>query len=650
MKNILRSLPILALVFVMAPFAHAGLSESCYPAVQCDAGQDYYNQNCASHIESLIGASDSCQSLNGAPASGKQWAFNCSGGCYQSTIPTANPCPGGLMIGGQCLALLHVVNDHVPVTGEKAYKLYDGVDLTELVHIDTAGCPDGETAVSDSTSSTGWKCGQASLWSTDGTNVWRGTGNVGIGINNPSEKLSIDGNINMARYDGQDVNLIIEGGDNGIDWTIGNQDSDAANLIVSYGSDLSDPVMIFSTDKNVGIGTATPAAKFAVEASGTGAVKAIYAKGTDSVSGARYEALLGGARLDGGAHAAGLFSTDAGSGSQVFIGTDSNAIKVLYGNVDIQSSLYNSNGSFRISDSVEIGGTASGTMSVSMGLSTIASNNYSVAMGQYTTASGDDSVAMNNGTEASGYDSVAMGYYTEASGTNSFSVGGHTTASGYDSVAMGDSTIASNWAAVAMGQDTTASGGNSVAMGDHTTAQAYASLAIGRYNFIAGSTSSWVNTDPAFVIGNGTSSSRHNAFTVLKNGDTTTDGDLKVYGNASKPGGGMWTNSSDRRLKDIHGKYTKGLNEILHLNPVSFNYKKNNPKQLPSDQEYVGLIAQEVQPYFPEAVSSDADGYLSLNMHSVNVAMINAFQELKSENDALKKALCEIKSDLELCQ
>lgn len=76
--------------------------------------------------------------------------------------------------------------------------------------------------------------------------------------------------------------------------------------------------------------------------------------------------------------------------------------------------------------------------------------------------------------------------------------------------------------------------------------------------------------------------------------------------------------------------------KIVNLRPVTFFYKEDNPRGFPSDKENVGFVAQEVQQVFPEAISEGPDGYLDFNMHSVNVAMVNAIRELKAENDTLK--------------
>jgi hypothetical protein len=123
---------------------------------------------------------------------------------------------------------------------------------------------------------------------------------------------------------------------------------------------------------------------------------------------------------------------------------------------------------------------------------------------------------------------------------------------------------------------------------------------------------------------------------------------LAVNGVASKPGGGTWATFSDFRLKDVHGNYERGLNDILRLQPVLFNYKKDNALSLPSETEYAGFIAQDVQKAFPESVTQNKNGYLEFDMSGVNVAVINAIKELKAENEQLKARIAEIEKQLSL--
>ena len=129
-------------------------------------------------------------------------------------------------------------------------------------------------------------------------------------------------------------------------------------------------------------------------------------------------------------------------------------------------------------------------------------------------------------------------------------------------------------------------------------------------------------------------------FTVKGSGETWIDGpvgikttpsssySLYVNGNAAKNSGTAWINTSDRRLKDIDGPFEKGLREVLQLRTVRFHYRKDNPLGLPSATPQIGLIAQEVSPVYPECVSVDQEGYLNLDMHAINISLINAVQDL----------------------
>jgi hypothetical protein len=115
---------------------------------------------------------------------------------------------------------------------------------------------------------------------------------------------------------------------------------------------------------------------------------------------------------------------------------------------------------------------------------------------------------------------------------------------------------------------------------------------------------------------------------------------------AAKPNTSTWTTTSDLRLKTILGPYTKGLPELMRLRPVRYRYL--NPKDAvlfaPSvlEKENVGFIAQEVAMIFPEAVDTAANGYLSLNIHAILIAYLNAIQQLKAENDSLRTIITEM--------
>ena len=113
-----------------------------------------------------------------------------------------------------------------------------------------------------------------------------------------------------------------------------------------------------------------------------------------------------------------------------------------------------------------------------------------------------------------------------------------------------------------------------------------------------------------------------------------------------KPGTSTWTITSDERLKNIHGNYSKGLDEILKLQPITYNYV-NTGKRIFEEKvlqkEFLGFSAQAVQKVFPEAVDVDDDEYLNFNMHPILVAFVNAFKELDTKNKTLEVQVEQIK-------
>ncbi|MCK5839390.1 MAG: hypothetical protein KAG99_06045 [Bacteroidales bacterium] len=145
---------------------------------------------------------------------------------------------------------------------------------------------------------------------------------------------------------------------------------------------------------------------------------------------------------------------------------------------------------------------------------------YSVALGCNTKANGNYSTAMGSGTNATGDYSTAIGLFTDAIGNYSIAMGGYTNATGNYSTAMGLYTDAAGAQSTALGYYTDAIGSYSTAMGYYSDAESRASVAMGRFNVGGGNPTSWVESDPLFEIGTGTSTSnRANALTVLKNGN-----------------------------------------------------------------------------------------------------------------------------------
>jgi chaperonin cofactor prefoldin len=129
------------------------------------------------------------------------------------------------------------------------------------------------------------------------------------------------------------------------------------------------------------------------------------------------------------------------------------------------------------------------------------------------------------------------------------------------------------------------------------------------------------------------------------NFDVTTAGALTIASStAVKATGSSWTNPSDVRLKQNINTYSSGLDDILKIRPVTFNYI-SRPKE-----EVIGVIAQELQQIAPYMVSEskrlapDGTPYLQVDNSAMTYMLINAVKELAKQTEELKKQNEELKT------
>jgi hypothetical protein len=119
---------------------------------------------------------------------------------------------------------------------------------------------------------------------------------------------------------------------------------------------------------------------------------------------------------------------------------------------------------------------------------------------------------------------------------------------------------------------------------------------------------------------------------------------LSVNGTASKPGGGSWAVFSDERLKNIKGNFNSGLKAVMQLQPLRYEYKKNNALGLVSSGEHIGFGATALQKVIPEAVTSTSTGYLQVNNDPIIWTMLNAIKEQQKEIEELKSQVQKLKA------
>jgi hypothetical protein len=86
---------------------------------------------------------------------------------------------------------------------------------------------------------------------------------------------------------------------------------------------------------------------------------------------------------------------------------------------------------------------------------------------------------------------------------------------------------------------------------------------------------------------------------------------------------------SDERFKDIQGNFTRGLADLQGIVPIT--YKWNASSGLDMVGYYTGFSAQNVQTAIPEAIGTNANGYLSLSDRPILAAVVNAIKELNAK-------------------
>ena len=99
---------------------------------------------------------------------------------------------------------------------------------------------------------------------------------------------------------------------------------------------------------------------------------------------------------------------------------------------------------------------------------------------------------------------------------------------------------------------------------------------------------------------------------------------------------GAFVQRSDIRKKQDITNYTRGLNEILQMRPVSFTWKAN-----PEYGTQYGFIAQEMEEIIPEIVNEDTAGFKSI-ANAFNPIFTNAIHELEQKLDSVRAKIAQL--------
>jgi trimeric autotransporter adhesin len=308
-----------------------------------------------------------------------------------------------------------------------------------------------------------------------------------------------------------------------------------------------------------------------------------------------------------------------------------------------------------------------------LGGSTLSGN----TTGANNTAVGYETLAANS----TGSNNAALGVYALYRNTT----GGNNTALGYQALYI--NTTGQNNTAIgyAVGSTTLATGSNNILIGtsnavDAPTAGTSFNLNIG--NLLQGdmtnSTATYNKTlylqstsnavdylqiaggasgSPGTVAVSGQGSDSNINIELLPKGTggvtvntTTSQGSgLTINGDAWAT---VFTTTSDERLKKNIQTLDDALERVGKLRGVSFEWRAPEEREigqdmtLPTDEAQIGVIAQEVEQVFPEAVSTGTTGVKSVNYSGLIGPLIEAVKEQQREIKAQQREIDELKDAL----
>jgi hypothetical protein len=101
---------------------------------------------------------------------------------------------------------------------------------------------------------------------------------------------------------------------------------------------------------------------------------------------------------------------------------------------------------------------------------------------------------------------------------------------------------------------------------------------------------------------------------------------------------GAITELSSLKYKTNINQLDNALNLVGDLRGVEYNWRTNDyPEMKFSENQQIGLIAEEVESVIPELVHADANGDKSVNYSKLSAVLIEAVKELKEQNKQLRE-------------
>lgn len=304
------------------------------------------------------------------------------------------------------------------------------------------------------------------------------------------------------------------------------------------------------------------------------------------------------------------------------------------------------------------GAISTGGVTIGRGSSTV--DGSSVALGLNAKTLGSSSIALGNDSVAY-YESVAVGdgacaadFYERYDGTR----GGYYSA--WESVALGAGAVTRDDSSVAIGKDAEVEDYDSVAIGKGAFVEEDSSVAIGKgaitgdyWDVVAIGNGAQANYYQAIAIGKGVIANGERTLalgadetTIDMLGDLEVRGDLEVKGKifiddrevcaqevpvSDRDNATLLYFSSDKSLKYVGEYFKEGFEHIKSIESFNYTFKDDMKKV-----SRVGVMAQDLQKIFPQAVSEAKNGFLKIRLEDMFYALVNAVKDLDNKISEIK--------------
>jgi hypothetical protein len=121
-----------------------------------------------------------------------------------------------------------------------------------------------------------------------------------------------------------------------------------------------------------------------------------------------------------------------------------------------------------------------------------------------------------------------------------------------------------------------------------------------------------------------------------------------LHVNGAVAGVGPYLDLSDQRLKEHVTSIANPIERVGQLRGVTFDWKRDaHPEWALPQQRQMGLLAQEVETVFPEAVTTDDNGTKSVAYSKLIPVLVEAIKAQQAQIEDLKRSLATQRGDVD---